>query len=486
MSVFLLFGFAAVAAISLFWCLVGLERAGNSSTTVLVVLWVLVLDAALYSDPNEVPVGLFHPGVGADPDPTDEILESAISFRLVDLFIPIAIGARLYARGLPERIRIASLYLLAFLAWLACAGVIGSINGNASGLIAFELKAILYLGLFGLVASMSVRSFVDGRGLLWLLYGAAAFATTLIFMDGFGYVVRLDIPLLPVPRFGDLGADAAGIFVSLGLIALALALVRETGRLRLLAAAGPLLLSPAASGQRAVILTLIVSLTTFAVVAFATRRPLRATPTEFALLGAVVISLAAVPAVGSLALGSSDARLPFEQEVQETFTSRGKQQSAQSRLNQWKKARELIEERPVTGWGLGKTYEHYDAGHLEFFETNYTHNVATDLLMRTGAIGLVLFVLAIVLSFVDGLRAWRRQTDDLAAVLGLASAAIIAGLLARGMVESLFEKYRLAALLGVVLGIVGSVAVRPVRARFEERVKPDMEKTWSSGTSFAR
>jgi len=235
-----------------------------------------------------------------------------------------------------------------------------------------------------------------------------------------------------------------------------------------------------------VILTLVVSLTTFAAFAFATRRPLRATPTELALLGAMVIGLAAVPTVGSLALGSSDARLPFEQEVQETFTSLGKQQSAQSRLNQWKKARELIEERPVTGWGLGKTYRHYDAGHLEFFETNYTHNVGTDLLMRTGAIGLVLFVLAMSLSFLDGLRAWRRQTDDIAAVLGLASAAIIAKLLAKGMVESLFEKYRLATLLGIVLGIVGSVAVRPMRARFEERVKPDMEKTWSSGTSFAR
>ncbi len=486
MSVFLLFGFAALAGISLFWFLVRLERGGNSSTTILIVLWVLVLDAALYTDPNEVPVGLFHPGVGADPDPTDDILESAISFRLVDLLIPIAIGARLYARGLPERIRIASVCLLAFLAWLACAGVIGFINGNAADLIAFELKAILYLGIFGLVASISIRSFVGGRGLLALLYGAAGLATSLIVMEGFGFVVRLDIPLLPLPRFGQLGADAAGIFVSLGVIALALALVRETGRLRLLAAAGPLLLTPAVASQRAAILTLIVSLATFVLVAFATRRPLRATPTEFALLGAIVVSLVLLPAVGGLALGSSDARLPFEQKVQETFTSRGKQQSAQSRLNQLKKARELIEERPVTGWGLGKTYMHYDAGYFQFFETNYTHNMGTDLLMRTGAIGLILFVLAILLSFLEGLRAWRRQADDLAAVMGLASAAIISGLLARGMVESLFEKYRLATLLGIVLGIVGSVAVTPVRARFEERVKPDMEKAWSSGTSFAR
>lgn len=485
MSIFLLLGTAALAGVSLFWWLVRLERAGHASTTVLVVLWALLLDAALYSDPNHVPPGLFHPGVGADPIPTDDTLESAISFRLVDLLIPVALAARLYARGLPERVRMSSVWLLTFLTWLLCAAVVGLINGHSPDLIAFELKALIYLGVFGLVASMSIREFVEGRGLQTLLYGAAGLATLLLVMDGANIGLTLDLPLVPLRRFGQLGADAAAIFVSLGIVCLALALVRERRRLALFAAASPLLLSPAVATQRAAIVTLVVALTVFILGAVAARRPIRATPTEFALLGVIIVSAAILPAVASVAAGSHDPQLPFEQEIEQTFTSRAKEQSAQSRLNQWRKARELIEERPVTGWGLGKTYAHFDAGHLEFFETNYTHNIGGDLLLRAGGIGLALFALAVLLSLFDAFRAWRWSEDDVGAVLGLAAAAIISGLIARGMVESLFEKYRLATMLGIALGVVGSVAAAPARARFGQRLR-NTEKAWNSETSFAR
>lgn len=485
MSVYLLFGFAALAGISLFWWFVRLERAGQSATTVLLVLWILVLDAALYADPNEIPVGLFHPGVGADPDPTDEIIESAVSFRLVDLIIPVALGARLYAKGIPARMRMSTVWLFVFFAWLVAAAFIGVINANSPDLIAFELKALVYLGVFGLVASVPIRTLVEGRGFAWLLNGSALIATVLIVADGMNVHTGFDLPLLPLPQLGTLGADAAGIFVALGMIALALALIRERDRLRLFAAAGLLLLTPVVASQRAAIITLLVGLTVLGLGALATRRRLRGTPTEFAVVGMLALTLAILPPVASLALGSHDARLPFEAEVTETFTSRAKEQSAQSRVNQWRKATELIEERPVTGWGLGKTYTHYDAGHFKFFETNYTHNIGGDLLMRTGAIGLTLFLIVILLAVRDGLGAWRRNGDAVAAALGLASVAIISGLLARGMVESLFEKYRLATMLGIVLGIVGSVAVSPARARSAEP-QTKLDKEWNSGTSFAR
>lgn len=485
MSVYLLFGFAALAGISLFWWFVRLERAGQSATTVLLVLWILVLDAALYADPNEIPVGLFHPGVGADPDPTDEIIESAVSFRLVDLIIPVALGARLYAKGIPARMRTSTVWLFVFFAWLVAAAFIGIFNANSPDLIAFELKTLVYLGVFALVASVPIRTLVEGHGFARLLYGSALIATGLIIADGMNISTGLDIPLLPLPRVGTLGADAAGIFVALGMIALALALIRERDRLRLFVASGPLLLSPVVASQRAAIITLVVGLTVFGLGALVTRRRLQGTPTEFALVGMLALTLATLPPVASLALGSHDARLPFEAEVTETFTSRAKEQSAQSRRNQWRKATELIEERPVTGWGLGKTYVHYDAGHFKFFETNYTHNIGGDLLMRTGAVGLALFLIVILLAVRDGLGAWRRNGDAVAAALGLASVAIISGLLARGMVESLFEKYRLATMLGIVLGIVGSVAVSPVRARSAEP-QTRLDKEWNSGTSFAR
>jgi O-antigen ligase len=485
-SLLLLLGYAAVFAAAAFWYLVRLERTGQSLKTVLLLLWLLVIEAALYENPNLVPNGIFHPGIGADPIPDDEIIDYAISFRLVDLIVPIAIAARLYAKGLPERLRGSSIWLAAFLTWIFGSALIGLYNGNATGLITFELKLIVYLGVAGLAATVPAKAYVESRGLYRLIYGTAAIAAALIVTDGMDMSFSLDLPLLPLPDVGSVGADAASIFVAFGTLALTLAAFRKDERLRLFAAAGALLTAPALAGQRAAILGLGVSVGVLLIGLVATTRRLRATPTEFALLFVMGLGLATLPAATALALGSPDARLLFAGTVEKTFTSTAKQQSAESRVNQWRKAGELIEERPVTGWGLGKTYTHYDPGHREFFTTNYTHNVIGDLLLRTGAIGVALFLIAMLLASLDGWLAWRRQTDDLAAALALASLAIIAGLLARGMVESLFEKFRLATLLGITLGIIGSVAVEPVRARARERRRlTEPEEAWSSGISSA-
>lgn len=482
-SLFLLLGYGAVIAVSCFWWFARLEREGRTSTIVLLILWLLVIESALYENQNQIPNGLFHPGIGADPNPADDSIDNAISFRLPDLIIPVALGAVLYARGLPARLRSSSVWFFAFFAWLIGAALIGFQNGNQAGLIAYELKAIVYLGVFALASTVPFRSFTEEPGLYRLIYGSSAIATLLFLTDGLQLHFRLDIPVVPLPDFGTLGPDAAGIFVPLGLIALALALFREQRRFRLFGAAGPLLLTPAAANQRAAIITLAVGLTVLLLGMLFTRRPVQATPTEFVLVALIGVFLAVLPPVVNFARGAPGARLPFASEVEQAFTSQAKQQSAESRLNQWRKVRELIEERPVAGWGLGKTYVHYDAGHKEFVQTNYTHNIVTDLLMRTGAIGLVLFVLALGLSLLDGVGAWRWQQNDHAAAVGLAAMAIIAGLLARGMVESLFEKYRLATMLGVMIGIVGSVAVAPLRARHAAR--PQTQQAWISGTSSA-
>jgi O-antigen ligase len=483
-SLVLLLAYGGVTAFAAFWGLVRLERAGRSVSTVLLIAWLLVIESALYENPNLVPSGLFHPGIGADPNPDDEVIDYALSFRLVDLIVPIAIAARVYAHGLPLRIRGSSAWMVAFFTWLVGSALIGFYNGNTTGLIMFELKAIVYLGVFGLAASVPPNAYTERRGLYRLIYGSAVIASALILLDETDLTFSLDIPLLPLDGVGNVGADGASIFVALGVLALALASFRSDRRLRLFAAAGPLLLVPALAGQRAAILGLGVSLLVLFLGMIATNRRPRATPTEFALLALLVVGLATLPTVGRLTLGAASAQLPFAGSVEETFTSQAKKQSAEARLNQWRKARELIEERPLTGWGLGKTYTHYDPGHREFFETNFTHNIITDLLLRTGAIGVALFIIAIALAVNDGWGAWRRQENDLAAALALACVAIVAGLLARGMVESLFEKFRLATLLGLALGIIGSVAVEPARARSRERALRD-QQAWSSEISSA-
>ena len=125
----------------------------------------------------------------------------------------------------------------------------------------------------------------------------------------------------------------------------------------------------------------------------------------------------------------------------------------QSRVNQWNAAPLVIDDRPWTGWGLGKTYLYYDPGPKSFIRTNLTHNIGLDLLLRTGVIGLGLFIAAVLASIAVGIRMWRKASDPLVAAFALASSAIVLALVSKGLVESLFEKYRLAALMGLIVGI---------------------------------
>ena len=53
-----------------------------------------------------------------------------------------------------------------------------------------------------------------------------------------------------------------------------------------------------------------------------------------------------------------------------------------------------------------------------------------------------------------GILVWRKHLRSEVAALALAASACLVGLLARGLVESIFEKYRLAVGLGVLIGLV--------------------------------
>ena len=95
----------------------------------------------------------------------------------------------------------------------------------------------------------------------------------------------------------------------------------------------------------------------------------------------------------------------------------------------------------------------------EFLDTKLTHNIGLDLLVRTGLVGLTLFVVALACTFVGGVRTWfAHDVPPEVAAFALAAVASLAGLLAKGMVESLFEKYRLGVLMGLLTGILLSAA----------------------------
>jgi O-antigen ligase len=194
----------------------------------------------------------------------------------------------------------------------------------------------------------------------------------------------------------------------------------------------------------------------------------------------IVIAIFTVPILRGAATGSTQAAaIPLAGSIENTLLSRGKQLSAEGRVNQLARARPIIAQRLWFGWGLGKTYVYFEPGPALFVESNLTHDIITDLLLRTGVVGAALFALSAWMSVRDGLRAWRHHPEPLAAALALGATAALIGLLSKGLVESLFEQFRLAVVIGVLLGIVRAVvSSRPPGDTADERA-PKGAMAWS-------
>jgi hypothetical protein len=434
---------------------VHLERASEPMTPVLVILGLVLIESWIYPNQSLIPAGIFHPVFGGGSGVGG--VESGLSFRLPEILVPLALAARMLARGQRLLFQPAALWWLAFLAWLAAEGVMGVENGNSANLALFEGKVIAYIGFFLLVAGVPASEFAHGRTFRRFLYGSGVLAATGILLSQLKIQIAAAIPGLPINGMGPMGADAATIFLSLGLIAAALAICSEQHRSPLIITSLPLLFASLVAEQRAALLAMAVALALFAMaIAMSWRKRVRATPTELTLGLAAFAALLLVPVLATAVVGTRQPSLPFASTVNAAFDTRAKALSAQDRLNQWATARRLIDAHPIIGSGLGFTYQHYDPGYKVFITTDLTHNIVYDLLMRVGAIGLALFGLALFTTLADGVRAWLKHLDALIAAFALASTCALAGLVAKGMVESIFEKYRLAMLLGFLIGAVAS------------------------------
>lgn len=456
----LLLGIAGLLVLGLafLWFVRTYRSPTGPERVVAVLLGLLVAESALYENPNNVPTGLFHPQAGP------------LSFRLFDLLVPLAAAAYLASGSRVRRAFPAQVTLwCAFLLWLAVAAVLGILEGNSTGLVAYHAKAVIYLGTFALVALVPPRRWLESAALRRVIVGSSVVAGVLMLFSEAGIAINLKLPLVPLVAFGTLGADAATIFVVLGTGVLCVALCSEHHRMRLFALALPLLAAPLASGQRAAMLGLLVAVVSALVLIPLAPRNIRLRVSEVLLVGmavlGVVMTLVLIDAVRG-----GDARLPLASQIQESFQSRGKQLSEQDRVNQWRQAQSLIAEHPVFGWGLGKEYAFYSPGFYEFMRTDITHNITTDLLLRTGVIGLLLFLAAVLASLRDALLGWAREVDARIAALALAAFCGLTGLVVKGLVESLFEKYRLAIVIGGLVGV--SVAVAASRLAPQREPEP--------------
>jgi O-antigen ligase len=442
---------AAVASGMLLYVFLRWERSGREHWVVFLLLGMLVFESSLWDNQTGIPPGLFHPGTGS------------LVFRLPEVFITVALVARLMIKGTPKRIGLPALLWLAVAAWWALEAVEGVLRHNSLVKLPFEAKAIIYvMAAYALASGVPIRRYLEGRGFERLLRWSALSSVVLLVLSAAHKKYALNIPLLRLLDFGSMGTDVATIFVCVGVIGFLLELGKERRSRLNLWCAVPLALSPFFAYQRAVLLTLGAVVTVVVLVGLGApaRQRLRIRSGQVAIAAlavvGVVLAVSVIPAITSQKSVTGPLASTFASTVGATLGSQAKQQSTQDRINKWNVALGDAQQHPFLGQGLGFEYSYFQAGPNVFIVTDLTENIGLDLWLRTGLIGLGLFLLAIVTSLVNGFATWRLHPDRMVGVFALALFAVVIGLLAAGQVESIFENYRLATVFGLSLGMLRS------------------------------
>ncbi len=441
---------AAVASGMLLYLFLRWERSGREHWVVFLLFGMLVFESSLWDNETTVPKGLFHPGTGS------------LEFRLPEVIISVALVARLLTKGRPQRIGLPALLWLTVAAWWSLEAVEGILRHNSLVKLPYEAKAIVYvMGAYALASGVPIRRYLEGHGFQRLVRWSALSALVLLLLTLAHKKFALNIPLLRLGNFGSLGTDAATLFVSIGVIAFLVELNKDhRSRLNLLCTV-PLAMGTFFAYQRAVLLTLGAVVTVVVLVGLGStaRRRLHIRSGEVALAAlavvGVVLAVSVIPAITAQksVIGPASS---FANTVGRTLNSQEKQQSAQDRINKWTVAFGDAKQHMLLGQGLGFTYSYFQAGPNQYIQTDLTENIGLDLWLRTGLIGLGLFLLALVTSLVNGFATWRLHPDPTVAVLALALFAVVIGMIAKGQVESIFENYRLATVFGLSLGMLRS------------------------------
>lgn len=460
--------FVAMGGLAVLGVFMWLERSGRREVVFGVILVLLVVEVVLYPGQGDVPSVIFNPTFGGQ------------AFRLVELTIPLALFARFLVHGLPGRVTVADLAWIAFLLWWLEGTAVGLMGHNPVQDVLFNGKAIIFIGGgYALTSRLDLSRLLSARTCSWLIGLLSIAAVTLSIMTMTGRVIAVSLPLIPLDNFGPYQGDPSTIVWTL---AVPLALVelcrRHPSALRMTALL-VLLVSPLAGNQRASLIGLAAAVViAVAAMLLPTWRE-RLTGRRMRVVVPAVGLLLVTASGGPFAVGLGTSAAGLTSRVVTTFTAQGKQESAQARVVLWNEAEKLIAERPVLGWGQGQ-WVVIPASRTTLAEATPTHNIALDLLLRNGAVELLLFLIAFLLTARDGLRVWRIHPDSRVAAMALGCVAALIGLVAKGMVESVFDQVRLSTMFGFLLGAVACAANSVAAARVAEHSPAPGEPTGPS------
>jgi O-antigen ligase len=268
------------------------------------------------------------------------------------------------------------------------------------------------------------------------------------------------------------------VLLSLAFLLLLVELCHRSPRPGVCAWCGLMIISAIVTGQRAALIGLAATLGCTLIVVVGRPWKRRSSARLSHLLPVVALLLIPLGTVAALdaRTSSGTSSVPVVSSITGSFTGVGKTQSANIRLRVWSLGRHLAEQRPLFGWGLGQNFNIFqDNGSEDPFTGGDFHDIAIDLTVTTGLAGFGLFLLALGSSLGSAFGTWRNARDSAYAAAALAAGIVLVQLVAKGLVESVTQKYRLALVFGLFVGVIAQAA----RSETAEIVEPQRsEPVW--------
>lgn len=417
------------------------ELADRAERWVALVLVVLMVESFVYPSQLGTPAGPFR----------IPILSGGV--RTYDLLVAIGLLARATVRPFPERLRADSVLWVLSGIWFSTAAVRGLVSGHGTNVVLFQAGSVL--GMFGgflLVAGCDPRRL------------ASFFRARYVIPIGILVLALIPSESLEEPLalfgtgLGSISVDSASVFLAMAFVAVLIEWSRRPGSATAVWFCIPLIITPFAIEQRATLLHLGTSLIIVVLAVINANWNDRVHIKRVKLLWGFVLGVGVVMAVLMVSLSDDDGSVPLAAYYEETFQSEGQQLSAQARRDSFQVGMDEWRQQPIYGHGLGHTYSIQRPGSTEVVNPATFDNVPLDVLVRTGLVGFVLFVSAIVVSISTGWRVWGRSSDATVAAFALAATAVLVGLMVKAGFESILEKGKLALVWGMTAGAISSAA----------------------------
>lgn len=434
-----------IAGSILFGWFVRLQATGRDQTILAVLFAVVIVEALMNSSVFRVQEGgIFRPVIAGQ------------DFRPPDLVLVVAMGAAVVSTTWAPRFTSVVTSWGLFALWYTAATVAGVMYGFPFSESLYQGKAAFYLFGGAIVAARVdvPRLVADPRLVRWqavVAFAGAGFVLTTLL----GLFTPVDLPGVKIEELGRLSDDAITILVGLGLTFLLVSACGARRSVAVTAACCVLVAAPFAANQRGSFVGLAGSLVVVVVGLLGRegRQRIRVSGVDAAVFGAAILLVGLVGLVAGGSAGEVVTRFD------DTFFAEGESRTASVRVDAWKQSIDAWQERPFFGQGNGLRLA-VDSGEASGRATEElvitAHNVLIDVGSRSGLIGVGLLLGACWLTGRAVARVWRRHPDDAVAALTLGAGSMIAGIMAKGMVESVFEKFRFAVIIGVCIGLIAA------------------------------